>query len=549
MATGASTADLAVLLIDARKGVLTQTRRHAYIALLLGHPPRRPGHQQDRPRRLRPARFERDRRRVRHFAEGLGFARSPHPALGPLRRQRHRAQPAHPWYSGPTLLEHLETVDVEHDRSARPFRLPIQWVNRPNLDFRGFSGTIASGRSPSATRSSSPPPASAATVARIVTADGDLPEAGPARRHADLRRRGRRLARRRADAARRPARILRPVRRPYRLDERDAAVPRPPLSAEGRRPHRHGDGVTDQAPGRRQHAEPPRGQGTALNEIGFCNLSLSAPIAFDPYEANRETGGFILIDRFTNATLGAGMISFGLRRATNIHWQALDVDKRARAGLKGQKPAVLWFTGLSGAGKSTVANLVEKKLLARWPAHLCPRRRQCPPRPQPRPRLHRDRPGREHPPRRRGAKLFVDAGLIVLVSFISPFRAERRWRATWSRPASSSRSSSTPRSTSAGAATPRASTSQGRSGQIKNFTGIDSPYEPPEHPEMRIDTVARTAEAVEGRWGGRTAPGRNRPGQPGRKTCFITARSRSPWSRSRLRAKTDSVSASATGVR
>ena len=231
-----------------------------------------------------------------------------------------------------------------------------------------------------------------------------------------------------------------------------------------------------------------------LNEIGVCNLSLDQPIAFDPYDENRDTGGFILIDRLTNATVGAGMIHFALRRAQNIHWQALDVNKAARAALKGQKPAVLWFTGLSGAGKSTIANLVEKQLHALGPAHLPARRRQRPPRPQPRPGLHRRRPRREHPPRRRGREADGRrrpdrAGVVHLAvprRAADGARAVRRGRVHRGVRRHAARGGR--------AARRQGPVHEGARGELKNFTGIDSPYEAPEHPEICVDTTRNSAE-------------------------------------------------------
>ncbi|WP_374441113.1 sulfate adenylyltransferase subunit CysN [Stella sp.] len=498
MATGASTADLAVLLVDARKGVLTQTKRHAYIAQLLGI-----RHVVLAVNKIDlvdfdAARFAEIVDDFRRFAAGWTFATSvaiPLSArygdnlIAPSRRT--------PWYDGPPLLDHLETVAIDEDRGGEPFRLPIQWVNRPNLDFRGLSGTIAGGR----VRVGDPVVVTASgqgtTVARIVTADGDLAaaEAGQAVTLTFAEE---------IDASRGDV-LTQPDARPEFADQFAAHVVwmhetplfpgRPYLLKAGTRTvtatvseikHRVDVNTLSHLAAKELH----------LNEIGFCNVSLSAPIAFDPYAANRETGGFILIDRLTNATVGAGMIEFGLRRATNIHWQALDVDKASRSALKGQKPAILWFTGLSGAGKSTIANLVEKKLLADG------RHTYLLDGDNVRHGLNRDlgftEADRIENIRRvaETAKLFVDAGLIVLVSFISPFRSERRMARDLVEPGEFIEIFVDTSIDECRRRDPKGLYAKADRGQIKNFTGIDSPYEPPENAEMRIDTTSDSPEVL-----------------------------------------------------
>ncbi|BBK42035.1 adenylyl-sulfate kinase [Allostella vacuolata] len=501
MATGASNSDLAVLLVDARKGVLPQTRRHAYIAHLLGIRQVVVAINKIDLVDFDQARFDAIEADFRRFAEGLRFqAMVVIPLSARYGDNLTERSPRTPWYAGPTLLGHLETVPVDQDLAALPFRMPVQWVNRPNLDFRGLSGTIAGGRVRPGDAVVVAASGQGTTVARIVTADGD-------RDRADAGEAVTLTFAEEIDASRGDV-IAAPDARPEVSDQFAAHVVwmheaplypgRPYLLKAGARTvtatvseikHRVDVNSLSHLAAKELH----------LNEIGFCNLSLSAPIAFDPYEANRETGGFILIDRLSNATLGAGMISFGLRRATNIHWQALDVDKLARAAMKGQKPGILWFTGLSGAGKSTVANLVEKKLLAEG------RHTYVLDGDNVRHGLNRDlgftETDRIENIRRvaETAKLFVDAGLIVLVSFISPFRSERRMARELveadefievfvDTPIDECRKRD-----------PKGLYAKADAGQIKNFTGIDSPYEPPENPELRIDTTSATPDALASR--------------------------------------------------
>ena len=498
MATGASNADLAVLLVDARKGVLTQTRRHAYIAHLLGI-----RHVVVAVNKIDlvdfdQARFDEIVADFRGFSAGLDFETSVAIPLS-ARYGDNLTVPSErtPWYRGPTLLSHLETVPVGADLVSRPFRMPVQWVNRPNLDFRGLSGTVASGRIGTGDPVVVAASGQATTIARIVTADGDLPDAlaGDAVTLAFADE---------IDASRGDV-IVAPAARPEVSDQFAAHVVwmndaplfpgRPMLLKAGTRTvtatvseikHRVDINNLSHLAAKELH----------LNEIGFCNLSLSAPIAFDPYEMSRETGGFILNDRLTNATLGAGMILFGLRRASNIHWQALDVDKGARAAIKGQKPAILWFTGLSGAGKSTVANLVERRL------HAEGRHTYVLDGDNVRHGLNRDlgftEADRVENIRRvaETAKLFVEAGLIVLVAFISPFRSERQMARDLMAEGEFIEIFVDAPIDECRRRDPKGLYAKADLGQIKNFTGIDSPYEAPEHPEMRIDTTADTPDIL-----------------------------------------------------
>jgi len=496
MATGASNADLAVILIDARKGVLTQSKRHSYICSLLG---------------------------VRHvvlavnkidlvdydqkvfdqivadygaFAKTLGFA-----SIVPVPiSARHgdnvtvRSEKT-AWYKGPTLLEHLETVDVESDATSKPFRFSVQWVNRPNLDFRGFSGTVASGVVKPGDRVTVAASGRETSIARIVTYDGDLPEA----------RAGDAVTLTLADEVdiARGDLLVPPTARPEVADQFAANViwmgdepllpGRPYLMRIGTRyvpvkvtSLKHKVDVNT--------LEHLAGKTLALNEIGECNLSASSPIAFDAYTENRETGAFILIDRYTNATVGAGMIEFGLRRAANIHRQALLVTRADHERLNGHKPAALWFTGLSGSGKSTIANLVERQLHDRGVRTFLLDGDNV------RHGLNRDLgfsdADRVENIRRVGevAKLFVEAGMVVLCSFISPFRAERRMvRELFTDGEFLEVFVDTPLEDCI-ARDPKGLYAKALDGKIANFTGVSSPYEAPEAAELTLATVALAPE-------------------------------------------------------
>jgi len=491
MATGASNSDLAILLIDARKGVLTQTRRHAYIASLLGirHVVLAVNKIDlvDFSQRV----FDDIVREFREFAGTLNFASLvPIPMSARYGDNVISKSTKMPWYSGPPLLAHLESVDVETALAEKPFRMPVQWVNRPNLDFRGFSGTIAGGRVKPGDMIAVAKSGRTSLVKRIVTMDGDLDEAlaGEAvtivlADEVDISR-GDVLA---APAARPDvsdqfaAHLLWMAEeellpgRQYLLKLGTTTVPATVTTLK----HKIDVNTLDRLAG-------PTLQ---LNEVGYANLSVSQAIAFDSYNDNRDTGGFILIDRFTNATVAAGMIDFGLRRATNVHWQALDIDKHVRGELKGQKPTVLWFTGLSGSGKSTIANLVEAALFAEG------RHTYLLDGDNVRHGLNRDLgftdADRVENIRRVGeaAKLFVDAGLIVLVSFISPFRSERRMaRELVAQGEFIEIFVDTPIELCI-QRDPKGLYEKAMAGQIKNFTGIDSPYELPEAAEMTLKTA------------------------------------------------------------
>jgi len=496
MVTGASTADLAVILIDARKGVLVQTRRHSYLASLLGirkvvlaiNKMDLVGYDEET--------FGRIVDDYTKFGAQIGIEDFVAIPLSGLRGDNITAPSENtPWYQGPTLMGYLETVEIDDLAQHRPLRLPVQWVNRPNLDFRGFAGTLASGMVRQGERVRVLPSGRESTVTRIVTMDGDLDRAIA----------GQAVTLTLADEIdiSRGDVIARPDDLPGVADQFESVVvwmsDEPMLPG---RPYWLKIGTkqvtaTITEPKYKVNVntlEHLAAKKLELNEIGICNLSLDQPIAFDPYEQCRETGSFILIDRITNATVGAGMIHFALRRSQNIHWQALDVNRRSRAALKGQQPAVLWLTGLSGAGKSTIANLVEKKLLALGKHTYLLDGDNV------RHGLNRDLgftdADRVENIRRVAevSKLMADAGLIVLVSFISPFRAERRMARALFQPGEFHEIHvDTPLAT-AEARDVKGLYKKARRGELKNFTGIDSPYEPPEHPEVHLDTATRSPE-------------------------------------------------------
>ena len=496
MVTGASTADAAVILIDARKGVLTQTRRHSYLVSLLGI------------RHVVLAinkmdlvdwsqeRFDEIVGAYSAFAEKIGiktFTAIPMSAL----KGDNITEPSakSPWYAGPPLMRWLEDAPVEDDLREKPFRMPVQWVNRPNLDFRGFSGLIASGVIRPGDKVKALPSGRESTVDRIVTFTGDLPEAVAGQSvtltltdEIDVSR-GDVLA-----AAASPPAVADQFEATLIWFDEEAMLPgRPYLLKLGTRTVavQVGEPKYKVNVNTLEHLAARR---LELNEIGVCNLTLDAPIAFDPYAENHDLGGFILIDRISNRTVGAGLLHFALRRSQNIHWQALDVDKAARAASKGQKARVVWLTGLSGAGKSTIANLVEKRLAVEG------RHTYLLDGDNVRHGLNKDL-GFTDADRveniRRIAEvgsLMVDAGLIVLVSFISPFRAERQM----ARDLMGEREFvevfvDTPIS-EAERRDVKGLYAKARAGELKNFTGVDSPYEAPENPEIHIDTTKLSAE-------------------------------------------------------
>ena len=509
MVTGASSADLAVILIDARKGVLVQTRRHSYLCHLIGI------------RNIVLAVNKMDLvdydQKVfdaivadySAFATSIGIESFTALPISGFKGDNITALSANtPWYAGPTLVEHLEAVEVISSAdAAKPLRLPVQWVNRPNLDFRGFSGLIATGSVKPGDEVRVLPSGKTSTVTRIVTMPSGPAGASATGRDGDLDE---------AVAGQSVTLCF--------ADEIDcsrgnviAAADNPPQAADqfettlvwmNDDPMHVGRAywlklgsqtvsVTVQQPKYAINVntmEHIAVKTLDLNAIGVAEIITDKALVFEPYKDNRALGGFILIDKLTNATVAAGMIHFSLRRAQNVHWQATDISREAHAALKNQKPAVLWFTGLSGSGKSTIANLVEKKL------HRMNRHTFLLDGDNVRHGLNKDlgftEADRIENIRRVGevAKLMADAGLIVITAFISPFRAEREMvRAMLPEGEFIEAFIDTPLA-EAERRDVKGLYKKARSGQLKNFTGIDSPYEAPEHPELRIDTTAITPE-------------------------------------------------------
>ncbi|MBN3819693.1 sulfate adenylyltransferase subunit CysN [Paraburkholderia sp. Se-20369] len=502
MITGASTADLAVILVDARKGVLTQTRRHSHLVALIGIKRvvlainKMDLVDYDR------AVFERIDADYRAFAAELGLADIVSIPLSALRGDN-VIEPSMrmPWYAGPTLMQHLDDLPLAA-RVTRdePFRLPVQWVNRPHLNFRGYAGSIASGEIRVGERVRVLPSGKESRVATVITQSGesDVARAGDAvtltlADEIDISR-GDMIAR--ADA---PPEVADQFEATLVWMHDEPLLPgRPYLVKLGTQTV----GATCATPkykvdvNTREHLAA---RTLALNEIGVCNLSLDRPVAFDPYARNRHTGGFIVIDRFTNDTVGAGMLHFALRRAHNVHWQAVDVDRAARAAQKRQTPRIVWLTGLSGAGKSTIANLVEQRL------HALGRHTYLLDGDNVRHGLNRDlgftEADRVENIRRVAevARLMVDAGLIALVSFISPFRAERDMARALVGPGEFVEVFVDTPLAVAEERDPKGLYRKARRGELKHFTGIDSPYEAPERPELRIDTLAETPDRAAAR--------------------------------------------------
>ena len=496
MITGASTADAAVILIDARNGVLTQTRRHSYLVSLVGirhvvlaiNKMDLVGFSQEV--------FDRIVADYRAFAEKIGlvgFRAIPISALDGDNVSQPSTRTS--WYDGPTLLSHLETLQVADRKETQDFRFWVQWVNRPNLDFRGFAGTVSSGRIKRGDMVRVSPSGRTSRVTRIVTQDGDLDEA-VADQSVTL------TVADEIDIGR--GDLLSPPNAPPGLSDQ-FEVTLVWMSEQPMLPGRSywlkiGTRTVSTTVTELKYQvnvntlEHTAAKTLELNGIAICNIGVGQSIPFDAYANNRETGGFILIDRITNATVGAGMILFALRRSQNIHWQSVDIDRAARATIKHQKPAILWFTGLSGAGKSTIANLVEKRL------HVAGKHTYMLDGDNVRHGLNRDLgftdADRVENIRRVGevAKLMVDAGLIVMVSFISPFRSERRMARELVEPGEFIEIYVDASLALAESRDPKGLYKRARRGEIKNFTGIDSPYEAPEQPEITIDTAHLSAE-------------------------------------------------------
>jgi bifunctional enzyme CysN/CysC len=493
MATGASTAELAVLLVDVRKGLLTQTRRHSHIVALLGIRDVVLVVNKMDAVGWRESEFERIRSDYLAFAAGLGFANvTCIPASALYGDNVTRRGDAMSWYRGPILLEYLESVEVSSSALGKPFRMPVQWVNRSSSQFRGYCGTIVSGYVRPGDRLAMLPAGKMVEVARIVTAGGDLVEATAGQavtltltEEVDVSRGDVFVAHdaRPAVAEQFSAHVIWMNEQPmlpgrsYLLQIGTALAPAQITELK------HKVNVNTFEHVAAKHLD--------LNEIAVCNLALDRPIAFDSYAENRDMGAFILIDRLSNATVACGMIDFALRRAANIHWQALKVDKDARASLKRQKPCVLWLTGLSGAGKSTVADLVEQSL------HQLGHHTIVLDGDNVRHGLNRDLgftdEDRVENIRRVAevAKLMAEAGLIVIVSFISPFRSERRMaRDLMGKDEFIEVYVDTPLDICE-ARDPKGLYKLARAGKLPNLTGIGSAYEPPEHAELVLEGTAK----------------------------------------------------------
>jgi bifunctional enzyme CysN/CysC len=496
MVTGASTADVAVILIDARYGVLPQTKRHSYLVSLLGIKKIAVAVNKldivDYSREV----FERIESDYREFAGKIGLEDITCIPMSALSGDNIVEVSSNtPWYEGPALMEYLETVEIEERLQGGPFRMPVQWVNRPNLDFRGFSGPIVGGTIHPGDSVRVLPGGRQSTVERLVTKDGDLAEACAGESitvtladEIDVSR-GDVLA-----AADSP---------PAVADQFEADVVW--MAEEPMSPGHHyllklgarTVGATIAKPKYLVNVntlEHIAAKTLALNEIGVCTVTLDRPIPFDPYAENRDMGGFVLIDRLSNTTVAAGMLHFALRRSQNVHWQALEVDKQSRSAINSHGPAIVWFTGLSGAGKSAIANLVEKRL------HASRVRTYMLDGDNVRHGLNKDlgftTADRIENMRRVAevARLMVDAGLVVLVSFISPFRDERAVARQMVEDGEFCEVFVDTPLEVAEARDVKGLYKKARAGELKNFTGIDSPYEAPEAPEVHIDTTALDPE-------------------------------------------------------
>jgi len=497
MVTGASTADLAVILIDARKGVLTQSRRHSFLAHLIGI------------RHIVLAvnkmdlvdydqgTFESIVADYRRFADRLGVKDFIAVPISALAGDNISTRSTHtPWYHGPSLIQHLESVEVDIDAAqTQPFRMPVQWVNRPNPDFRGFSGLICAGSIALGDKIRILPSGLNSSVSRILTPDGDAHEAAAGQSVTICLAdqvgcsRGDVLAA--ADAP------------PQIADQFEVTIlwmaEQPMLAG---RPYwlklaTQTVSATVQAPKYQINVntmEHLAGKTLTMNAIGTANLATDRPIVFENYDVNHDLGGFILIDKLINATVAAGMLHFALRRSQNVQWQALDVSREARAIIKNQRPAVLWFTGLSGAGKSTIANLVDKKL------HRMNRHTFLLDGDNIRHGLSRDLgftdADRVENIRRVGevARLMTDAGIIVITAFISPFSAERKMVRDMMLPGEFIEIYIDTPLAEAERRDVKGLYKKARAGQLANFTGIASAYEAPTSPDIRIDTTKLTAE-------------------------------------------------------
>ena len=498
MVTGASTADLAIILIDARKGVLTQTRRHSFLVSLLGIKQVVVAvNKMDLVEYSEPV-FAVIEESYREFARQVGLESITCIPVSAVAGDNVVTKSARtPWYRGPALLDHLETVPLADESSSVPFRMPVQWVNRPNAEFRGFAGMIASGTVRTGDALRVLPSGRRSNVARILVGDADVQEAMAPQSvtltladEVDVSR-GDVLS----AAAAPPAVANQFEATIVWMHDEPLLQGRAYLLKVGTKtvtatvaPIKYRININT--------LEHLAAKKLDLNDIGVCGLELSSAVAFEPYRDSRVLGGFILIDRLTNTTVGAGLLHFALRRSQNVHWQALDVNKTARAQLSHQKPCILWFTGLSGAGKSTIANLVEKQLFADG------RHTYLLDGDNVRHGLNKDLgftdEDRVENIRRVAevARLMVDAGLIVLVSFISPFRSERRMARGLVQEGEFFEVFVDTSLQEAEARDVKGLYKKARAGELKNFTGIDSPYEAPESAEIRLDTALLAPEAA-----------------------------------------------------
>ena len=502
MVTGASTADLAIILVDARKGMLVQTRRHSYLAHLLGIK-----HLVLAVNKMDLVEYGQDVfdnivAEYSSFAESIGIEAFTAIPLSGFKGDNITAAPSKntPWYSGPALIDHLESVQIASAAAQeKPFRMPVQWVNRPNLDFRGFSGLIGTGAVAPGDAVRIVPSGKTSTVKSIVTFDGDLDEA-VAGQSVTI------TLDDEVDCSRGDV-IATADNPPEASDQFEATVVW--MDEEALKPGRgywlklasQVVTATLQEPKYEINVNNVGGDGEKLaaktlelNSIGVAEVHTDRPITFESYTDSRSLGGFILIDKITNATVGAGMLNFSLRRASNVHWQATTITRDNHADIKNQKPRVLWFTGLSGSGKSTIANAVEQRL------SLMNRHTFLLDGDNVRHGLNKDlgftETDRIENIRRVGevAKLMTDAGLIVLTAFISPFRAERDMvRSMMDECEFIEIFVDTPLDV-AEQRDVKGLYKKARSGELKNFTGIDSPYEAPESPEIRVNTVEMTVE-------------------------------------------------------
>jgi bifunctional enzyme CysN/CysC len=498
MATGASTADLAVVLVDARQGVLKQTQRHSCIASLLGVKHVVLAVNKMDLVDFDPLAFDKIANEYQSFASRLNFLSLQSIPLAArfgdnviCRSERM------PWYKGPALLQHLETVPVDEDVLEKPFRFPVQYISRPNMDFRGVAGQVASGRIRVGDTVQLAKSGTATKVKDIVVMDGSLAEA----------REGQAITivlHDQVDASRGDI-LFNPGQPPNLADQFQAHViwfnASPLLPGRSYILRTEADSIAASVSSLKYKIDVHTLDHIAakllnMNEFGVCNFSVQAAIAFDSYKDNRTTGAFVLIDPFTNMTVGGGMIDFPLRRAENIHWQAIEVTKRSRAELMNQQPAVFWFTGLSGSGKSTIANRLEKLL------HASGRHTILLDGDNVRHGLNRDlgftEADRVENIRRIAevAKLMTDAGLIVIVAFISPFKSERQLARELMEPGEFVEVYIDTPLEECITRDPKGLYRKALSGEITNFTGIDSPYEPPENPEIRVHTVGVDADEI-----------------------------------------------------